>query len=52
MAIAAYRLKHCGWTPDDAIDEMAKYGYDSANDKDKAILLNEYVEHLRGSSNP
>ena len=50
MSLAAYRLKYCNWTLDTALDEMATNGYDRANDKDKAILLGEYLAFLRVAS--
>ena len=49
MAIAAYRLKHCGWSLDAALDEMAHYGYDRANDLDKANLLREFMQYAEQS---
>lgn len=52
MCIAAFRLKHCGWTLDATIDEMVKNGYDHANDMAKETLLRKYIERLHESGAP
>jgi hypothetical protein len=46
MAIAAYRLKHCGWSLEHALDEMARYGFDRERDAVQARHLQGYFEHL------
>lgn len=47
MSIAAYRLKHCGWRLDQALDEMARYGFDRKRDAVQAEHLQGYVEQVR-----
>ena len=47
MSLAAYRLKYCGWSLDQALDEMAEHGYNREHDLDKAVLLCRYIEEGR-----
>jgi protein-S-isoprenylcysteine O-methyltransferase Ste14 len=49
MSLAAYRLKHCGWSLHETIDEMVLNGYDRQNDLEKVVLLRNYIEHLENS---
>jgi protein-S-isoprenylcysteine O-methyltransferase Ste14 len=46
MSLACYRLKYCGWSIDQAIDEMAQNGYDRKHDLDKLVLLRRYLKYL------
>ncbi len=46
MAIAAYRLKHCGWPLDETLGEMARFGFDRSRDWEQEVHLRSYVAHL------
>lgn len=46
MALAAYRLKHCGWSLADVLVEMERFGFDRGEDHEQAEHLQRYEEHL------
>ena len=46
MALAAYRLKHCGWPIKRALGEITEYGFDRRKNSRQLEYLRAYVEHL------
>ena len=52
MAIAAYRLRHCGWTLEQSLREMARYGFDPKRDSLQVEHLQGYLTHLQARATP
>ena len=50
MALAAYRLKHCGWTLDQVVAELKRYRFTPSRRKQQFEHLKGYIEHLRNST--
>jgi protein tyrosine phosphatase (PTP) superfamily phosphohydrolase (DUF442 family) len=46
MAVAAYRLRHCGWTLEQALEEMTRFGFDRQRDAPQVEHLEQYCVHL------
>lgn len=50
MAIAAYRLKYCNWSLDEALREMKLFGFDPIDDWEQAEHLQAYRDASIGPS--
>jgi protein-tyrosine phosphatase len=49
-AIAAYRMKHCGWTPQKALAEARRFGMHDRDGELTTHLTKYYGEHLSQSA--
>ncbi len=49
-AIAAYRMKHCGWTYEEAIAEAERHGLDRDDNPELYAHLKEYAARLAGAA--
>jgi len=47
-AIAAYRIKHLGWSLEQAVAEAEKYGFDRTDNRLLYEHLRQYVEYVAG----
>lgn len=48
-AIAAFRIKHCGWSVEQAFAEMGRYGFDPKRDGVQMQHLRRFVSELRAN---